>query len=108
MSKHRFENKPYAHPKKSSCTCISNAEYIQKPSNFLSLNPEYRELLKELALREGRKQETNNYFYNTVRNRPELQRKIAKGRRFATFSLASLSFQRNNKTSFHKNIALWC
>lgn len=108
MTKHRFENKPYAHPKKISCTCISNAEYTQKPSNFLSFNHEYRELLKEVALGEGRKQKAN-YFYSTVRNRPELQRKIAKGRRFATFSLASLSFQRKNKTSFHnKNIALWC
>lgn len=81
MSKHRFENKLYAHPKKSSCTCISDAEYTQKRLSFLSFNHEYGEQLKEVAL--------NNYFYNTVRNRPEPQRKIAKGRRFATFSLAS-------------------
>lgn len=64
----------------------------RNPSSFHFFDHEYRELWKEAKLTEGKKWETDGCFHSSVRNKPELQRKIAKGGRFATFSLACLSY----------------
>lgn len=72
----------------------------RKPSSFHLFDHEYRELWKEVKLRKGKKWESDRYFHSSVRNRPELQRKIAKGGRFATFSLACLSYWEKIKHIF--------
>lgn len=72
----------------------------RKPSSFHLFDHEYRELWKEVKLSEGKKWESDGYFHSSVRNRTELQRKIAKGRRLATFSLACLSYWGKKKRIF--------